>query len=68
MNDQILKNCPRRLTVVIRSEAPLQINEPCSYRRVTIDLTDAQVFALELKHLGSIGTEEISNCFLECNL
>lgn len=62
-----LNNCPRRLTVIIRNETPLQIEEPCSYRRVTIDLTDAQIFALELQALGSIGTEQISRCFLEFN-
>lgn len=62
-----LKNCPRRLTVIIRDESPLQIEEPCTYRRVTINLTDDQIFALELRELGSIGTEQISQAFLEFN-
>ncbi len=59
------KNMPRSITVVIRDESPLHINEPCSYRRVTIELTDAQRIALEMRNLGSMGREQPSNCFLE---
>ncbi len=61
------QNTPARLTVIIRDESPLQIEEPVAYRRVTIDLTDAQRWALELRALGSIGTEQVSRCFLEFN-
>lgn len=62
-----LNNCPRRLTFIIRYASPLQIEEPCTYRRVTINLTDDQIFALELRDLGSLGTEQISRAFLEFN-
>lgn len=56
---------PKLLTVILRNEGPLHINEPCSYRRVSLTLTDEQRMALELRSIGSLGTEQVSSCFLE---
>ncbi len=61
----IHKNAPDKLTAIIRCETPLMIDEPCSYRRVTIHLTDAQREAMELKSFGAQDREQVSNCFLE---
>lgn len=63
-----------KLTVVIRDESPLQIQEPCTYRSVSVLLTSEQQEELKLKCTGTygIGTrferveyEKISQCFLE---
>ena len=59
------ENMPIELTVIIRDESPLYIEEPCTYRRVTIKLTDEQRSALELKSFGHQNREQISRCLLE---
>lgn len=60
----------RRLTVVIRNEAPMLFcQDPPTHRTVQIELTEPQVFALRLRWIGhSAGTdyhESVSQCFFE---
>lgn len=51
-----------KLTVIIRDASPVRhLNEPCSYRRVTLELTREQMAALQLKH----DDEAVNQCFLE---
>lgn len=60
---------PSKITVIIRDETPLYIQEPCKLRRVTIDLTSEQADSLQLRYLGkNCGNdqyEEFSSAFLE---
>lgn len=64
-----MKLVPNKLTAVIRDMRLLDINEPCSYRRVTIELTPEQQAALTMSYFGVSGGinsyEEVSNAFLE---
>ena len=44
----------KKITVVITDPAPIAIlNEPCTHRRVTIDLTPGQAKQLELRRTGT---------------
>ena len=59
-----------RLTVIIRDEAPaVSLGEPATYRRVTVDLTDEQKAAMELKVNCRIAgrdiREQVSCVFLD---
>lgn len=59
-----------KLNVTIRNPAPMiYLQEPVSYRLVTIELTDEQAKQLTLRSVGyDMGKEifeEYSQCFLE---
>ena len=59
-----------KLTVIIRDSSPLFIEEPCTYRSVSILLTAEQQSELKLKTVFSSPShptvnEVISHCFLE---
>lgn len=56
-----------KLTVVLSNSAPL-IHEqrPVAYRRVTVNLTEAQVADLKRKVVGSVGGTEIREDFALC--
>ena len=60
-----------KLTVIIRDESPLYINEPCRYRSVSLTLTKEQEQKLKLRMIGSLSfpdcKESIQQCFLESN-
>lgn len=61
---------PKRLTIIIRDNSPaVHLNEPVSFRRVTIELTEDQAKQLEMKPTHSNGMnqyfEETSHAFLE---
>lgn len=60
---------PTKLTVIMRDESPLFINEPVTYRRVTIDLTPGQQQQLTPREVGTSGGDTIyeqrSTTFLE---
>jgi len=58
-----------KLTVIIRDESPLNIEEPCAYRSVSILLTAEQQEQLNLRETRKVSSEPmfevISQCFLE---
>lgn len=64
-----MNKLPLRITAIIRDEGPLVIEQPCSYRRVTVELTPEQRSKLACRWQGKNGGfdqfEQVSNCFLE---
>ncbi len=60
----------KTVTVIIRSDGPMIFcGDSPTYRSVRLELTDAQVAALELKYVGEAGPivyhETISQMFIE---